>query len=164
MSIMTIDNNTTYIDCMLLPFGAQNYILPIVAVAEVGSLDDVEYEFIHDKDCGLLRWRELSLTLVTPNLQPQSKLLKLPKYAVINALYSDTSMPPYFALIIEKYPMRLKIKPQEITWVDKDSQRAVLCQTTTEEQMKSTEVVLLDLFEISKTVESTYQVKSPNKP
>jgi hypothetical protein len=60
--------------------------------------------------------------------------------------------------------MRLKIRPQEITWVDKDKQRAVLCQMTTEDQMQSTEVVLLDLFEISKTIESTYQAKSPNKP
>lgn len=164
MSTM-IMNNTTDIDCMLLPFGSENYILPIVAVAELGSLEGVEYEFIQDKGFGSLRWRELWLPLVTPDLKPQSKVTSLPKYAVINALYVDTNNPPYFAFIIENHPMRLKIRPEELTWVNKDKQRAVLSKMTDNiVQTQSTEVVLLDLVEISKTVENTYQAKSPNKP
>ncbi|MBI2791482.1 MAG: hypothetical protein HYX61_05955 [Gammaproteobacteria bacterium] len=164
MSAMIMDN-TTYIECMLLPFGSENYILPIVAVAELGSLNGVEYEFIQDKGFGSLLWRELLLPLVTPDLKPQSKITTLPKYAVINALYVDTNKPPYFAFIIENHPIRLKIKPEELTWIDRDRQRAALSTMTDAiDQIQSTEVVLLDLVEISKTVETTYQAKSPNKP
>jgi hypothetical protein len=160
-----MDNNTEHsIDCMLLTYGTEYYLLPIVAVAELGSLDGAEYDFMQDNGFGSLLWRELILPLVTPDLQPQQKNLKLPKYAVINALFSQANRPPYFALVIEKHPLRLKIFPENLVWVDKDNQRAVLSKKTDTEEIQNTEVVLLNLFHISKMVENSFQAKSPNNP
>jgi hypothetical protein len=147
---MTNNSNKEFLDCILLPFRGELYILPTVAVAELGTLGEYNNAPEHATYLGEISWRGLTLPLVTPNLNSKGDALHQPKFAILNALFSDKQKPPFFATVVEDQPFRIKVKPQELTWLDEPNRKVVYSQN----DEKPREMILLDLENISKEVES----------
>ncbi len=145
------------IDCILIGFKGVNYLLPSVAFAEIGLNSEFQPE---DKlpVLGAMQWRGFSLPVVAPDLSVDEKLdTNRSTYAVLNALFSNKLLVPYIGLIIERHPARLKVKPQDITWIDEDKQLALYAK----EGALPKELVMIDLQKLSSIVESVTSHKSP---
>ncbi len=141
-----INNDKKMIECMLFSYQEKSYLVPVVAVAEVGMLG--EYHSQKSDFLASLIWRGFSLPLLTPGMDGSDKIPKQAKFAIINALFSNKSLPPYFALLIDKHPSRLKVRPEDFTWIDAVQKRA---KSNTIEDSK--EVTLLDIAHLSQKVE-----------
>ncbi len=142
------NSEKTTIDCILFTSQDRSYLLPVVAVAEVGILG--EYHSL-DRDFCLasLVWRGYSLPLLTPDMNGSYKIPNQAKFAIINALFLNKSLPPYFAILMEKHPSRLRVKPDDFTWIDKNKKSVK--RSNDEEDSK--EYLLLDIAHLSKEVE-----------
>lgn len=144
------------IDCILISFKGVNYLLPSVAFAEIG----LKGEFQRDDKLpvlGAMQWRGFSLPVVAPDLSDEKLDTNRSTYAVLNALFSNKLLVPYIGLIIERHPARLKVKPQDITWIDEDKQSALYAKEGTLPK----EVVMIDLQKLSTIVERVTSHKSP---
>lgn len=134
------------IDCILFSFKGVNYLLPSVAFAELGIQADIKK--YHDIPViGLMDWRGYNLPVVLPDLSDDYPDVKT-NYAVINALFLNKSVVPYFGLIIDSHPSRMRLRPQEISWIDEKMQLA-LC---TKDGMLPKEVVIVDLQKFSSSL------------
>lgn len=138
------------INGVLLPFREKLFLAPIIALAEVNPT----YTYTPVKACppfmlGIVSWRNYHLPLVSPDLLPvNSTELKQPKFAIVNALFAGANWPPYFALVFEQSPQRVKLKAKDLAWLDQAQQKIKWTRSTTE-----SELTLLDVAEISARVE-----------
>lgn len=144
---------TDFIDCILLNVGKECYLLPMAAIAEVGTLDNAKCQYRQKGELREFLWRDLTIPLVTPDLKDLSNIT-LPKYAIINATYADNKKPPFFALAIERHPTKLRVQFDELKWHDKKNLKATYTKLADDSKGISTqEVILLDLFQMSASIE-----------
>ncbi len=161
MNSSTVNTRKKMIDCILFTYQEKSYLLPVVAVTEVGVLRDY-YSQNTDFSLASLTWRGISLPLLTPDMNSFHKIPKQAKFAIINALFANRSLPPYFAILIDKHPSRLKVKPEDLTWKDEDKKLAIMSESSADPK----EYLLLDISLLSSEVEKLIHCpdKSPNNP
>jgi len=146
-------------DCILFVFKDVTYLLPTVAFAELGVKGDIE--LFQDKPLvGLMSWRGFHLPVVAPDLSEENLDINKSNYAVLNALFANKSLVPYIGLVIDRHPLRLKVKPQDISWTDEEKKMALY----TKEGSLPKEIVILDLQKLSDIVENATSHKSPYNP
>ncbi|MBS0287227.1 MAG: hypothetical protein JSR17_08025 [Proteobacteria bacterium] len=145
-----------HIDCILFSYKAEYYLLPTVAFAELANMG--EFHLIAQGPLlGVIDWRHLTLPLVAPDLSEEVNEKKRLKFAVLHSLCSNKTNIPYFSILMENHPGRIKIKPQDLTWIDEVKSKALLAKEGTLPK----EVTLVDLQKLSLIVEEATSHKSP---
>lgn len=153
-----------FIDCIVLSYQQKAYVLPVIAIAELLSLQDVDYEKNNDMPFIFLKWRHHLLPLISLTLTPFEKKLDNAKIVIINTLSTENEKILYVATQVEGVPRKIRIKPQDLSWQNLEKKIAVY----TASQDKKEEFILLDLYQFSKDIEALstqyHLYMSPNSP
>lgn len=145
-----------YVDCILFSYKGTHYLLPVVAFAELLVLK--EFHLIKQNPLlGVIEWHNLTLPLIAPDLSENLSETKHLKFAVMHALFSNKKLSPYFSILMENHPARVKIKLQDLTWINHEKKEALLAK----EGSLPKEVIIVDLQKLSEVVESATDHKSP---
>jgi hypothetical protein len=140
------------IDCSLLTYKDSAYLLPTIAISEAIILPAGFPLSRQSSIVGTYNWSEenrpiLTLDLLPPNVAP----IKNPKIAFLHNTLPKRKY-PFFAVLFEGQTRRIKILPENITWIDESKKRAIVA-----EKRAQTEVCIVDLTELSNEVELTYR-------
>lgn len=139
-------SSTHILDGALLSYQQNFFILPTRVIAEI-ILVDFEYNVLSPW-VGEYVWKTLPLPIITCDLLPCSVPLYRPKIAIVQALFSQKNdLPPFFAILFEDIPERIKIHSENIEWSDASQKKAKIRLPDTE-----LTVTLLDLPTLSDAV------------
>lgn len=127
-------------ECILFKEESTTYVLPMLAVAHVSRLEQAS---------DYLPWQNYSIPIVymDENAAKNITFVKT-KVAVINALFEDTTLFPYFALMLGDNFLILDIQENEITWSKKEDHVTIQCQYRAPFDAK-----LINLMALSKQIE-----------
>lgn len=148
------------VDCILFSHRGIHYLLPTVAFAELGVKGEL---YLTQNDAtifGQLHWRGFDIPLVSPDLHEKPMNSPCCKFAVLNAIYENRKITPYLSILIENHPCRIKLKPQDISWINEQEQTALYVKEGTLPK----EVVIFDLQKFCSEVEKLVSHKSPYNP
>ena len=150
-----MDNKKT-IDCALLPYENQCFLLPTIAMEKAFLLE--EYQIEENMPApfwfGTMQWDNASIPIVTMNLSAVSQYKQeRPRVALVHALFSSDRFPPHFAILFDNKVQRVRIAPEEITWADREN-RTILLEKGNEKR----EVTVLDIYALSQAVEQSLEV------
>lgn len=143
------------IDCTIVKFGEEKFIVPTSAFVEFFMLFDVPRivqtkQNIEEYRVYSISWKNFVLPLV--NLDLSETKLPFPKkvkIAIVHALYSkECRHPPYFALCFDTVPSRLKVSAKTIEWIDNEKKTARVKAEKADEK-----VTIIDLFQFSRRLE-----------
>lgn len=138
------------IDCSLLLFKKNQYLVPTVAIAEAIILPK---EFVLSRYAvviGEYEWQQQIIPIVTLDLLPLNEVeIKNPKIAVLHSMQKNI---PYVAVLFEGQVKRLRISQDSIKWSDAVNRLAIVT-----EKKLCTDVVLPDILTISQAAQSGCQ-------
>ncbi len=139
------------IDCSLLTYKDSIYLLPTLAIAEAMILP-AEFPLSQSSIVGVYNWNQenrpiLTLDLLPPNTAP----IRHPKIAFLHNVLPKRNY-PFFAVLFEEQARRIKMLPENITWIDEKRKMAAVTEKRTQIQ-----VFIVDLTELSNEVELTYR-------
>lgn len=147
------------IDCTIFSYQGRYFVLPTVSLAEVLSASKAAPLANHGAGQDVFQeisWKERFLPLIAFDLSKFKMAgIRTEKVAIINALFSAACHAPfYFAIYFDGICYRRKLSSSMIRWTNQENKQAEI----TDDSQKI-HVTVLDLFQISKTVEEYLQNK-----
>ncbi|MGE3320305.1 MAG: hypothetical protein AB7I18_13515 [Candidatus Berkiella sp.] len=138
------------IDCSLLLFKNNQYLIPTIAIAEAIILPK-EFAFNrHSKVVGSYEWQQQNIYVATLDLLPLADTkIKNPKIAILHSMQKNTA---YVAVLFEGQVKRLRISQESIEWADALKKLAIVS-----DKKVRLDVVLPDIMAIGHAAQSGSQ-------
>ncbi len=140
------------IDCALLSYQKEKFLLPLMSIAEIISLDNIDNLQNTEKSStwvGEFLWQEIPLIVVTlPTYHHYSSPLWKPKIVVMHALFSQENFFPFFAILFEGASERVRVSSEDVEWNNASQKKANLIN-----DYQKLEVTLVDIWALSQRVE-----------
>jgi len=137
----------SFLDCALFQYCYHRYLLPTIAAVEFLAATNkaIRFESLHStnaKTVGEIFWRNQRIPMLLPDLSVPSELLK-PTKIVITRRILEQNQEGYLAFPFEGTPKRLKLTPNEITWLDQSKKQVLIL--TNQQQIQAS---ILDVTRI----------------
>lgn len=140
------------IDCSLLIYKDCVYLVPTLAISEAMILPAGFPLSRQSSIVGVYNWNQENRPILTLDLLPLNAApIKHPKIALLHNILPKRNC-PFFAVLFEGQTRRIKMLPENITWIDESKKIAVVAERKTQ-----TEVTIVDLAALSEEVELTYR-------
>lgn len=138
-------------NCALLGYQNNLFLLPMLAIAElisIKNIEDVEFNENGSTVLGEYRWQQINLPVIAIDLASLPASIIHPKLAILHVTFSNSQVDlAYVAVIFEGTPKRLKIHSEQLVWSDEKSKRAIL------HLAEDLEVTIFDLNRLSQVLE-----------
>lgn len=109
-----------HVDCVLLPYQGTLFLLPMVAIADIVTLESLSNNLPNEKKntpwMGVFYWQSTPIPVLPINFSEKLICSERHHLAVVQSFYKNKYFLPFFGLIFEGQFKRLIIKEKEIGW------------------------------------------------
>ncbi|MCS5712592.1 hypothetical protein [Candidatus Berkiella aquae] len=131
------------IDCNILAFKGNYYLLPTLAIAQAIILPGEYNVNIHSPFLGFYDWQNLKVPIVTFDLLPVQGKLRQPKIAILHGLPQNGNL-SILATLFDGRARRIQLNEENLIWADESQMLA-----TVTIQKENIDVVIVDLQKLS---------------
>ncbi|HRE30545.1 MAG TPA: hypothetical protein PLD88_01095 [Candidatus Berkiella sp.] len=131
------------IDCNILPFKGNYYLLPTLAIAQAVILPGEYNVSINSPFLGFYDWQNLKVPIVTFDLLPIQGKLRQPKIAILHGLPQNDNL-SILATLFDGRARRIPLNEENLVWADENNMLATVTM-----QNENIDVTIVNLQKLS---------------